>query len=227
MRVLGISGSLRSGSYNRALLRAARELAPAGMEIVDFDLRELPFYDGDVEAAGDPASVHAFKDAIRAADALLIATPEYNRGIPGVLKNAVDWASRPPLGSPLTGKPVAITGASTGLGGTARAQEQLRAALEFSRADVLAQPEVLVPEAYLSIDDEGRLVDEDARARLAELLAALADRHATPSRPALSTKPRSSRSRRATKSAASSSRTRRRTAASYAVAGAGGGSAGT
>jgi chromate reductase, NAD(P)H dehydrogenase (quinone) len=174
MRVLGIPGSLRSGSYNGALLQAARELAPAGMEIVDFDLRELPFYDGDVEAAGDPGAVTAFKEAIRSADALLIATPEYNRGIPGVLKNAVDWASRPPLGSPLTGKPVAIMGASTGLGGTARAQEQLRAALEFSRADVRSEPEVLVPEAYLRFDSEGRLVDEDSRSVLAELLEALA-----------------------------------------------------
>jgi chromate reductase len=227
MRVLGIPGSLRSGSYNRALLQAARELAPVGMEIVDFDLHELPFYDGDVEAAGDPEPVTAFKEAIRSADALLIATPEYNRGVPGVLKNAVDWASRPPLGSPLTGKPVAIMGASTGLGGTARAQEQLRAALEFSRANVLAQPEVLVPEAYLRFDEEGRLVDEEARSQLAELLAALADRYATPSRPARSTKPRSASRRRATKSTASSSRTRRRTAAPYAVAGAGRGSAGT
>jgi chromate reductase len=174
MRVLGIPGSLRSGSYNRALLQAARELAPAGIEIVDFDLRELPLYDGDVEAAGDPGAVTAFKEAIRSADALLIATPEYNRGIPGVLKNAVDWASRPPLGSPLTGKPVAIMGASTGLGGTARAQEQLRAALEFSRADVRSEPEVLVPEAYLRFDSEGRLVDEDSRSVLAELLEALA-----------------------------------------------------
>ena len=118
MQVLGIAGSLRSASYNRALLRAARELAPAGAEIVDFDLRELPFYDGDVEAAGDPEAVAAFKDAIRAADALLIATPEYNHGLPGVLKNAIDWASRPALASPLAGKPVAIMGASTGRGGT-------------------------------------------------------------------------------------------------------------
>jgi chromate reductase len=184
MRVLGIPGSLRSGSYNRALLRAARDLAPAGMEIVDFDLRELPFYDGDVEAAGDPEPVTAFKEAIRSADAVLIATPEYNRGIPGALKNAIDWASRPPLGSPLTGKPVAIMGASTGLGGTARAQEQLRTALEFSRADVLAQPEVLVPEAYLSFDDDGRLTDARVRSGIAELLAEL-DRSASGGEPDL------------------------------------------
>ena len=174
MRVLGIAGSHRTGSYNGALLRAAREVAPIGMEIEEFDIRELPFYDGDVEAAGDPASVTAFKEAIRDADALLIATPEYNRGVPGVLKNAVDWASRPALASPLTGKPVALMGASTGRGGTARAQEQLRSALEHSRARVLEQPELLVPEAYMSFDQEGRLVDEAIRADLAELLATLA-----------------------------------------------------
>jgi chromate reductase, NAD(P)H dehydrogenase (quinone) len=174
VRVLGISGSLRAGSYNRALLQAARELAPAGMEIVDVDLRGLPFYDGDVEAAGDPEPVTAFKEAIRSADALLIATPEYNRGVPGVLKNAVDWASRPPLGSPLTGKPVAIMGASTGRGGTARAQEQLRAALEFSRARVLNEPEVLVPEAYMRFDEQGRLTDDETRREIAALLEVVA-----------------------------------------------------
>ena len=176
MRVLGIVGSHRSGSYNAALLRAAREVAPIGMQFEEFDIRELPFYDGDVEAAGDPASVTAFKEAIRDADALLIATPEYNRGVPGVLKNAIDWASRPALASALTGKPVAIMGASTGRGGTARAQEQLRSALEYSRANVLEQPELLVPEAYMAFDETGRLVDETVRDDLAELLAALAER---------------------------------------------------
>ncbi|HSC50885.1 MAG TPA: NAD(P)H-dependent oxidoreductase, partial [Gaiellaceae bacterium] len=117
----------------------------------------------------------AFKRAIRDADALLIATPEYNRGVPGVLKNAVDWASRPPLASPLTGKPVAIMGASTGRGGTARAQEQLRGALEFSRANVLEQPEVRVPEAFMRFDREGALVDDGTLAELAELLDALVE----------------------------------------------------
>ena len=174
MKVLGISGSLRSGSYNRGLLRAARELAPAGTEFVEFDVRHLPHYDGDVEAAGDPASVTAFKEAIGDADALLIATTEYNRGVPGVLKNAVDWASRPALASPLTDKPVALMGASTGRGGTARAQEQLRSALEYSRARVLEQPEVLVPEAYMAFDEDGRLGDEAVREDLAKLLAELA-----------------------------------------------------
>jgi chromate reductase, NAD(P)H dehydrogenase (quinone) len=173
VRILGIAGSLREGSYNRALLRAARELLPEGVELEEFDLRSLPFYDGDVEAAGDPAPVVALKEAIRGADAVLIATPEYNRGVPGVLKNAVDWASRPALASPLTAKPVAIMGASTGRGGTARAQEQLRAALEFSRATVLEQPEVLVPEAFMRFDEHGELVDPGIRAELGELLDTL------------------------------------------------------
>jgi chromate reductase, NAD(P)H dehydrogenase (quinone) len=173
VRILGIAGSLRGGSYNRSLLRAARELLPAGVELTEFDIATLPFYDGDVEAAGDPEAVTRLKQAIHEADALLVATPEYNRGVPGVLKNAVDWASRPPLGSPLTGKPVAIMGASTGRGGTARAQEQLRAALEFSRASVLEQPEVLVPEAFMRFDEHGELVDGGIRAELAELIDTL------------------------------------------------------
>jgi len=173
MRILGIAGSLREGSYNRSLLRAARELMPEGVELVELEIGTLPFYDGDVEAAGDPEAVIRFKQAIRDADALLIATPEYNRGVPGVLKNAVDWASRPPLGSPLTGKPVAIMGATTGRGGTARAQEQLRAALEFSRATVLEQPEVLVPEAFMRFDEQAELMDGGIRAELAELVDTL------------------------------------------------------
>jgi chromate reductase, NAD(P)H dehydrogenase (quinone) len=174
VKILGIAGSLREGSYNRSLLRAARELLPEGAELVEFDIRSLPFYDGDVEAAGDPEPVVALKDAIREADALLIATPEYNRGVPGGLKNAVDWASRPPLGSPLAGKPVALMGASTGRGGTALAQQQLREALEFPRAVVLDEPQVFVPEAYMHFDERGELADESIRAEIAELLDTLA-----------------------------------------------------
>jgi len=173
MRLLGIAGSLRKGSYNGALLRAARELAPEGVELVEHDLRGLPFYDGDLEAAGDPESVTELKDAIRRADAIVIATPEYNRGIPGVLKNAIDWASRPALASPLAGKPIAIMGATTGFAGTARAQQQLRDALEFPGALVVQQPEVLVSEAYLRFDEYGELVDEETRAEIADLLAVL------------------------------------------------------
>jgi chromate reductase len=173
MQVLGIPGSLRMASYNRGLLRAAQELAPDGMEIRVFGLNDIPLYDADVEADGDPAPVVAFKDAIRAADGLLIATPEYNRGIPGVLKNALDWASRPPFGSPLTNKHVAVMGASTGMSGTAKAQEQVRQTLSFPRAQVL-ETCVRVPEAYMRFDNEGRLVDEVARAALRGLLEELA-----------------------------------------------------
>ena len=173
MRILGIPGSLRAGSYNRALLRATEELAPPGWSFETFEIRDIPHYDGDVEAEGDPEAVTAFKDAIRRADALVIATPEYNRGVPGVLKNAIDWASRPPLGSPLAGKPVALMGASTGTGGTARAQEQLREALAFPRACVLEEPAVLVPEAYMKFS-EGRLVDEATRSAIRRQLEALA-----------------------------------------------------
>jgi chromate reductase len=174
MYLLGIAGSLREGSYNRGLLRAARELAPEGVELEEHDLRGLPFYDGDLEAAGDPAPVTELKEAIQRADALLIATPEYNRGVPGGLKNAIDWASRPALASPLAGKHVAIMGASTGLGGTARAQQQLRDALEFPGAIILQRPEVLVPEAFMRFDEHGELVDEETRREIAELLESLA-----------------------------------------------------
>src|SRR5438132_887093 len=110
--VLGIAGSLRAGSYNRALLRTAIGLSPEGMKITEFDISGIPLYNADVEAKGDPEEVKALKDAIRQADAVLIATPEYNRGLPGVLKNSIDWASRPPTQSPLIGKPAAIMGAS-------------------------------------------------------------------------------------------------------------------
>jgi len=173
MRLLGIAGSLRQGSYNRGLLRAAAELAPAGVVFEEHDLRGLPFYDGDVEAAGDPDSVAELKDAIRRTDALVIATPEYNRGLPSVLKNAIDWASRPALASPLAGKAVAIMGATTGFTGTARAQQQLRDALEFPGALVLQQPEVLVSEAYLRFDEHGELVDEETRDQIVQLLTEL------------------------------------------------------
>jgi chromate reductase len=173
VRVLGIPGSLRRGSYNRGLLRAAQELAPADLELTLFELHELPPYNADVEAAGDPAPVASFKEAIRGADALLIATPEYNRGAPGVLKNALDWASRPPLGSVLTGKLVGLMGASTGMGGTARAQQQLIDALSIPRARVLEDARVLVPTAYEKFDDDVRLVDANTRQAIASLLDAM------------------------------------------------------
>jgi len=175
LRVLGFAGSLRAASYNRMLLRAAVELAPEGMEIEIFDIGGIPLYNEDVEAAGTPPAVEAFRAAIRRADALLIATPEYNHGVPGVLKNAVDWASRPPRNSALAGKPAAVFGASPGATGTARAQTQLRASFVFTDTPVLPQPEVLVFRAHEKFDADGRLSDEPTRVFVGRLLVALAD----------------------------------------------------
>jgi len=174
-RILGISGSLRERSYNRALLRAAAELAPEGVEIEEFDLREIPLYDADVEAAGDPEPVAKLRAAVAQADALLFATPEYNRGTSGVLKNAIDWLSRPALASVLRWKPVAIMGASTGRGGTRNAQAQVRDALLFPGAILVAEPEVAIPLAWERFDENGELTDERMRKTLRELLDALVD----------------------------------------------------
>ncbi len=174
-RILAISGSLRERSYNRALLRAARELAPYGVEIEEFDLSPIPFYDADVEAAGDPEPVAALRAAVAEADALLIATPEYNRGTSGVLKNAIDWLSRPALASVLRRKPVAVMGASTGRGGTRRAQQQVRDALLFPGALVLEEPEVLVRLAWERFDADGELADESTRDAIRALVEALVE----------------------------------------------------
>jgi chromate reductase len=172
-KVLGFAGSLRAASYNRALLRAATELVPAGMQITIFDLGLMPLYNGDVEAQGDPGVVVEFKQAIRDSDALLIATPEYNYGVPGVLKNAIDWASRPPASSVLRGKPAAIMGASPGGFGTARAQMQLRQAFVFTKTLALLEPEVQVARCADKFDDDGRLTDEPTRKFVRTLLEAL------------------------------------------------------
>jgi chromate reductase len=171
---LGIAGSLRRASFNRGLIRAAVELAPEGTRVVSFDLADVPMYNADVEAAGDPEAVVALKEAIAMADALLIATPEYNHCVPGVLKNAIDWASRPARQSVLTGKPVAIMGASTGRGATARAQAHLRDGLAYTNGLVLPLPEVLVSLAGDKFDAEGTLLDEPTRQDVRDLLRALA-----------------------------------------------------
>jgi chromate reductase len=171
---LGIAGSLRAASYNRGLIRAAIEVAPAGTSVLHHDLAEIPMFNADVEANGDPPPVADFKQAIAAADALLIATPEYNHCVPGVLKNAIDWASRPARGSVLTGKPVAIMGASAGRGGTARAQAHLRDGLAYTNGLVLPLPEVLVDLAGDRFDREGNLTDQDTREEIRDLLVALA-----------------------------------------------------
>ena len=171
-RILGFAGSLRTGSYNRALVRAAVELAPDDVQIEVVELDDIPFYDRDVERHGDPEAVAAFKRAIETSDALLIATPEYQHGIPGVLKNALDWASRPHRRSVLVHKPVAIMGAAPGRIGTARAQDALRKVLFYNQCFVLSSPGVLVGRAGDKFDD-GRLVDEPTRERIAKLLVHL------------------------------------------------------
>ena len=171
---LGIAGSLRAASYNRGLIRAAMEVAPPGTSVVSYDLADIPIFNADVEADRDPPAVADFKRSIANADALLIATPEYNHCVPGVLKNAVDWASRPARQSVLTDKPVAILGASTGRGATARAQAHLRDGLAYTNGLVLPLPEVLVGLAREKFDGNGNLTDPDTRGEVSDLLVALA-----------------------------------------------------
>lgn len=170
-----ISGSLRAASLNTALLRAAQELAPPGMAITLYEgLGAIPPYNQDVEQAGDPAPVAELKAAVRAADALLIATPEYNYAVPGVLKNAIDWLSRPAATTALKGKAVGILGASMGGGGTVRAQLVLRQCFLFTETYAMLKPEFALAGAGEKFDAAGRLVDEATRQRLAEFLQALA-----------------------------------------------------
>jgi chromate reductase len=174
LTVLAIAGSLRRASYNRGLIRAAIEVAPTGTRVHAYDLAGIPMFNSDVEAEGDPPPVADFKRAIAAADAMLIATPEYNHCVPGVLKNAIDWASRPARRSVLTNKPVAIMGASTGRGATARAQAHLRDGLAYTNGLVLPLPEVLVGLAGDKFDDDGKLTDQETRVEVRELLVSLA-----------------------------------------------------
>ncbi|MFO1055456.1 MAG: NADPH-dependent FMN reductase [Dongiaceae bacterium] len=173
--VLGIAGSLRRGSYNAAALRAAAALAPDGVTVEIFDgLREIPPYDEDVKQQGFPAPAEALRQRIAAADALLLVTPEYNYSVPGVLKNAIDWASRPPS-QPFDRKPTAIMGASPGTFGTARGQHHLRQILVSVNALVVTRPEVMIGQAASRFDAEGNVTDEGTRKLIAELLAALSD----------------------------------------------------
>ena len=144
------------------------------MMIEIFDLSVVPLYNGDVEAEGDPAGVAAFKRLIAQADGVLMATPEYNHGVPGVMKNAVDWASRPPGSAPLGAKPVGIIGASPGITGTARGQSQLRQAFEFTNSFCMPQPELLVFKAHEKFDEEGVLTDEATGRYLERYLTAFA-----------------------------------------------------
>jgi len=170
MKILAVSGSLRSKSYNRGLVRAALELTPQELEIEIFDLSPIPLYNGDVEARGFPEAVEEFRQKINQADGILIATPEYNFSISGVLKNAIDWASRRP--NVLDQKPIAIMGATPGGFGTVRAQLHLRTVLQELNVYTMPKPEVYVSRARTKFDANSDLKDEETRQRIQDFLAA-------------------------------------------------------
>ena len=174
IKVLAFAGSLRKGSYNKALVRAAVEVKPDSVDIEVFDLEGIPPCNFDLEQQ-IPQRVVEFKDKIRAADALLIATPEYNFSVSGVLKNAIDWASRPKEGNPLEGKPVAIMSASTGRFGGARAQYHLRQSFVFLNMHPVNQPEVMLSSAKDNVDAAGYVTNEQTRKLIRQLLEALVD----------------------------------------------------
>lgn len=170
LKIAAIAGSLRSGSYNRMLLHEAIRLAPDGMAFTVLEIGDLPLYNEDVERDSYPQSAAVLKRGLADADGLLIVTPEYNYGVPGVLKNAIDWASRPPRESPLADLPVALMGASGSFVGTARAQLALRDSFVFTKSPVLPGPEVLVANASKVFDDGGRLTDEATEDFVRDLL---------------------------------------------------------
>lgn len=172
IRILGISGSLRKGSYNSAAIKIAAGLMPAGSSLEIFDISGIPLYNEDVKAQGLPASVQAFRDKIKSADGLLFSTPEYNYSISGVLKNAIDWASRPPE-QPFNEKPVAIMGAAGGNFGTARAQYHLRQIGVFLNMRFVNKPEVMIAAAHTKFDAAGNLSDETAKGLIKDLMAEL------------------------------------------------------
>jgi chromate reductase, NAD(P)H dehydrogenase (quinone) len=172
INVLGICGSLRKGSYNMAALRTAIELKPPGMTLEVADISQIPLYNEDVRAQGFPPPVQKLRDQIAAADALLFACPEYNYSMSGVLKNAIDWASRPP-DQPFAGKACAILGAAAGMAGSARAQGDLRRSMVFLDMHPLNKPEVLIGQAQTKFDENGNLTDEAAKGFIRDMMAAL------------------------------------------------------
>jgi chromate reductase len=174
VRVLGLCGSLRKGSFNRMALRVAEALVPDGMMLAAHEIGAIPLYNADVEKEGLPAPVKALREALAAADAVLFVTPEYNHSLSGVLKNAIDWASRPP-DQPFDGKPCAMMGASPGLLGTVRAQLHLRHVCIYLNMFPLNRPQVFITHADKKFDAEGNLTDEMARKLIRELLVALGD----------------------------------------------------
>jgi chromate reductase len=163
LRVVGIAGSLRRASYNRALLCAAQQLTPSSLHIAIETLDDVPLFNADLDNGATPESVIRLRRAVHQADALLLATPEYNHGVPGVLKNAIDWLSQPLGRCVLDGKPTALMGASTGWAGTARGQSQLRQSFVLTNTPSMLRPEVLVGRAQTKFDLSGRLTDEPTR----------------------------------------------------------------
>lgn len=174
LKLLGLVGSLRKGSYNKALMQTALTLLPEDVTLEVFDIAEFPLFNQDI-VENPPKVITEFKAKIRASDAILIASPEYNYSIPGVLKNALDWASRPPTDNAWDGKPVAIMSASTGKLGGARMQYHLRQSFVFMNMYPINRPEFMLSNAKDYFDEEGNLKDEDTRKRLQELLKALAE----------------------------------------------------
>lgn len=168
--LLGICGSLRKASLNRALLNAVRDALPADADMTIHESIELPIFNSDLD---DPPGVVRLKAAIAAADGLIISVPEYNYSVPGGLKNALDWVSRPPECSPLRRKPVGIVGAATGMSGTIRAQTHLRQMMLYSDSPCLSQTEVLIAHANKRFDADGRLTDESTRVLLKQFGAAM------------------------------------------------------
>jgi chromate reductase, NAD(P)H dehydrogenase (quinone) len=174
IKILGIAGSLRKESYNRSALRTAVKLVPQGAQLETFQLDNIPPFNSDLES-DLPYSVSSFKAAIKAADAILIVTPEYNYSVPGVLKNAIDWASRPYGDNAWDGKTVGVMGASTGIFGTARAQYHLRQMFVFLNMFPVNKPEVMIAHADDKFDDEGNLRDQLTTQKIRELLEALVE----------------------------------------------------
>ncbi len=171
-RILGLTGSLRSGSFNTGMLRCAQELAPEGVEITIADISAIPLYNEDINRDGGPAAVRALKQQAREADALIFAVPEYNYSMTGVQKNLIDWLSRPVETSPLRHKPVAMMGAGARFG-TVRAQLALRQVFVFTESYAMLRPELMIPSSWEHFDTEGRLIDEALRQRVRQVVEAL------------------------------------------------------
>jgi chromate reductase len=175
IRILGFAGSLRKNSYNKLLLQAAAKLLPQSAQLELFDLDGIPLYNQDREVQGIPEIVKRFKEKIESADAILITTPEYNHSYPGVLKNAIDWASRPYGHNSFDGKPVAVMSAAPGLFGGVAAQDQLKQVLVALNMHVVAQPAVIVTSAHQKFDVDNELTDADTKQFMKQLLANLVD----------------------------------------------------